>query len=232
MKNPKTHRQFLWVLKAVAKSLRCGAEGLAYSARFFLDSPGAVSARLRWRISRIGTLTSSSGPLALSCVRCRTVRCKDRAVRRDSKLFAVHQGGTMKKYLAELVGTFILVLFGCGTAVIAGDKVAFSALRLAFGLALIGGRLRDRPHLRLPHQSRGEPGRVGCRTDDAWRHDRLLGRAICGRDSCGLGAVGDCRRHGGIQPCGQRAGAGWLGTRLPGRIQHRIGHCCLSSSRR
>ena len=29
----------------------------------------------------------------------------------------------MKKYLAELVGTFILVLFGCGTAVVAGDKV-------------------------------------------------------------------------------------------------------------
>src|SRR5438045_3850407 len=31
--------------------------------------------------------------------------------------------GTMKKYLAEAVGTFILVLFGCGTAVVAGDKV-------------------------------------------------------------------------------------------------------------
>ena len=29
----------------------------------------------------------------------------------------------MKKYFAELVGTFILVLFGCGTAVVAGDKV-------------------------------------------------------------------------------------------------------------
>ncbi len=28
----------------------------------------------------------------------------------------------MKKYFAELVGTFILVLFGCGTAVVAGDN--------------------------------------------------------------------------------------------------------------
>jgi len=44
----------------------------------------------------------------------------------------------MKKYLAELVGTFVLVLFGCGTAVVAGDKVGIVGIALAFGLALIG----------------------------------------------------------------------------------------------
>jgi aquaporin Z len=44
----------------------------------------------------------------------------------------------MKKYLAELVGTFILVLFGCGTAVVAGDKVGVLGIAFAFGLALIG----------------------------------------------------------------------------------------------
>jgi aquaporin Z len=44
----------------------------------------------------------------------------------------------MKKYLAELVGTFILVLFGCGTAVVAGDKVGIVGIAFAFGLALIG----------------------------------------------------------------------------------------------
>ena len=36
----------------------------------------------------------------------------------------------MKKYFAELVGTFILVLFGCGTAVIAGDKVGIVGIPL------------------------------------------------------------------------------------------------------
>ena len=41
----------------------------------------------------------------------------------------------MKKYFAELVGTFILVLFGVGTAVIAGDKVGILGIALAFGLA-------------------------------------------------------------------------------------------------
>ena len=44
----------------------------------------------------------------------------------------------MKKYLAELVGTFILVLFGCGTAVVAGDKVGILGIAFAFGLSLVG----------------------------------------------------------------------------------------------
>lgn len=44
----------------------------------------------------------------------------------------------MKKYLAEFVGTFILVLFGCGTVVVAGDKVGILGIAFAFGLALVG----------------------------------------------------------------------------------------------
>ncbi|HUY94861.1 MAG TPA: aquaporin [Terracidiphilus sp.] len=43
----------------------------------------------------------------------------------------------MKKYLAEAIGTFILVLFGCGTAVVAGDKVGIVGIALAFGFGLI-----------------------------------------------------------------------------------------------
>jgi aquaporin Z len=43
----------------------------------------------------------------------------------------------MRKYLAEFIGTFTLVLFGCGTAVVAGDKVGFLGIAFAFGLALI-----------------------------------------------------------------------------------------------
>ncbi|MGA2808826.1 MAG: aquaporin [Terracidiphilus sp.] len=44
----------------------------------------------------------------------------------------------MKKYFAELVGTFILVLFGCGTAVVAGEKVGILGIAFAFGLSLLG----------------------------------------------------------------------------------------------
>ena len=44
----------------------------------------------------------------------------------------------MKKYLAELVGTFILVLFGCGSAVVSGNKIGMFGVAFAFGFALIG----------------------------------------------------------------------------------------------
>jgi aquaporin Z len=43
----------------------------------------------------------------------------------------------VKKFIAEFVGTFILVLFACGTAVIAGAQVGVLGIALAFGLALI-----------------------------------------------------------------------------------------------
>lgn len=43
----------------------------------------------------------------------------------------------MRRYLAEFVGTFTLVLFGCGTAVVAGHEVGFLGIALAFGLALV-----------------------------------------------------------------------------------------------
>lgn len=43
----------------------------------------------------------------------------------------------MKKEIAEFIGTFTLVLFGCGAAVIAGTSVGVLGISLAFGLALV-----------------------------------------------------------------------------------------------
>ena len=43
----------------------------------------------------------------------------------------------MKKYVAEFVGTLTLVLFGCGTAVVAGAEVGVIGIAFAFGFALI-----------------------------------------------------------------------------------------------
>ena len=44
----------------------------------------------------------------------------------------------MKKPLAEFIGTFTLVLLGCGSAVIAGADIGLTGISFAFGLALIG----------------------------------------------------------------------------------------------
>jgi len=43
----------------------------------------------------------------------------------------------MKRYLAEAVGTFVLVFGGCGSAVLAGDKIGFLGVSFAFGLSLL-----------------------------------------------------------------------------------------------
>ena len=43
----------------------------------------------------------------------------------------------MRKYVSEFIGTFTLVLFGCGTAVVAGKDVGVLGIAFAFGLALI-----------------------------------------------------------------------------------------------
>ena len=48
----------------------------------------------------------------------------------------------MKKYLAEFVGTLVLVLFGCGTAVVLGCQAgtvnaAYLGTALAFGLCIV-----------------------------------------------------------------------------------------------
>lgn len=45
----------------------------------------------------------------------------------------------MNKNLAEFLGTFWLVLGGCGTAVLAGGNVGFAGVALAFGLTVLTG---------------------------------------------------------------------------------------------
>lgn len=42
-----------------------------------------------------------------------------------------------KKLTAEVIGTFILVFFGCGAAVIGGTAIGFTGISLAFGLAIV-----------------------------------------------------------------------------------------------
>jgi len=42
-----------------------------------------------------------------------------------------------KKYLAELLGTFVLVFVGTGSAVVAGKSVGFLGIALAFGISVL-----------------------------------------------------------------------------------------------
>jgi len=43
----------------------------------------------------------------------------------------------VKKYTAELIGTFVLVFMGCGSAVLAGTYIGFLGISFAFGLSVL-----------------------------------------------------------------------------------------------
>ena len=43
----------------------------------------------------------------------------------------------MKRYISELIGTMVLVLFGCGSAAIAGSTLGTLGIALAFGLSIV-----------------------------------------------------------------------------------------------
>lgn len=75
-----------------------------------------------------------------------------------------------KKYIAELIGTFALVLFGCGTAVIAGEKVGFAGISLAFGFAVL-------------IMAYGIGGISGCHVNPAVTISMLVAGKINGKDS-------------------------------------------------
>lgn len=42
-----------------------------------------------------------------------------------------------KIFIAEMIGTFILVLFGCGAAVLMGEHIGMMGIAFAFGLAIV-----------------------------------------------------------------------------------------------
>lgn len=110
---------------------------------------------------------------------------------------------SMKKYLAEFVGTMFLVLLACGSAVLAGPSIGGLGIGLCFGLVLVClcyaiGNIS------------------GCHVNPAVSFAMLLGGKLSGKDFCGyvvaqllgaaLGAaflcwmagIGDGFNYGGI----------------------------------
>ena len=62
----------------------------------------------------------------------------------------------MRKYLAEMIGTMVLVLMGCGSAVFAGNAadalgtgVGTIGVALAFGLSVVAMAYTDAISIRL-----------------------------------------------------------------------------------
>ena len=132
----------------------------------------------------------------------------------------------MKKAIAEFIGTFTLVLFGCGAAVIAGPAVGATTvgvlgIAFAFGLAIVAmaygiGRISG-CHVN-PAVSLGVyvAGRMTRR-----RLHHLLDRAGARRHRRGAGAV---HHHVGQGVgLGRRPRRQWLGRGLSRRLQSALG---------
>ena len=86
----------------------------------------------------------------------------------------------MKKYLAEFIGTFVLVLVACGVAVVTGCKPfgGYALTALAFGLVIVGMAYSI--------------GNVsGCHINPAVSFAMLLTKKICFKDFCGY-VVAQC----------------------------------------
>ncbi len=88
----------------------------------------------------------------------------------------------MKKYSAELLGTFVLTFFGCGSAAIAGDTLGTLGIAFAFGLSIVAMAYAI--------------GNIsGCHINPAVSLGVLLNGKMTGKDFCGyvlaqtLGAI-------------------------------------------
>lgn len=76
----------------------------------------------------------------------------------------------MKKYAAELVGTFVLVFGGVGSAVLAGKHIGFVGVAFAFGLSLLAMAYAIGPI-------------SGCHINPAVTLGLLIARKIGGKDA-------------------------------------------------
>ncbi len=108
----------------------------------------------------------------------------------------LRKGSVMQKALAEFIGTFTLVLLGCGAAVIAGKEVGVLGISFAFGLALIA-------------MAYGIGPVSGCHINPAVS----LGAFIAGRLS-----AGDLVTYAIAQCLGAIAGAGVLYLIVTGKL--------------
>lgn len=120
----------------------------------------------------------------------------------------------MKKFLAELIGTFSLVLFGCGAAVVSGisasgpSGIGLLGISLAFGLAVVA-------------MAYAIGGITGCHINPAITVSMLVAGKI---------KAGDAITYIAAQLVGATLGAGLLYVLMKGNPAFTMGEWALGSN--
>ncbi|MBP5206263.1 MAG: aquaporin, partial [Bacteroidales bacterium] len=78
---------------------------------------------------------------------------------------------SFKKYIAEMIGTCVLVLMGCGAAALAGGTIGWLGVSLAFGLSVMVMVYAIGPI-------------SGCHINPAITLAMLINGKISGKDAC------------------------------------------------
>jgi len=126
-------------------------------------------------------------------------------------------GSDIRKYGAEAIGTFVLVIAGVGSAVIAGDRIGALGVAIAFGLSLLAMAYAIGPV-------------SGCHINPAVTFAMLLTRKISARDAtwyvaaqviaaiaaAGVIAIIAKGQPGGYDIATQGLGANGYGVHSPG----------------
>ena len=92
---------------------------------------------------------------------------------------------SIKKYVAEFFGTMVLVLMGCGSAVLAGSYIGYLGISLAFGLAVVAMVYTIGPI-------------SGCHINPVISIVMLLAKKISNRDAVAYVVAQFFRRHFGF----------------------------------
>ena len=107
----------------------------------------------------------------------------------------------MKKYTAELVGTFALVFGGVGSAVLAGGKIGYLGVSFAFGLSLLAMVYTIGPISGCHINAAVTFGmlvskKIGAKDAAAYMVAQVIGAVILRCQQCGGRTESHCRRVG------------------------------------